>query len=223
LTDPIIVGGTGGSGTRLVALLLQAAGVFMGKEDRVNYAMDSIPMNRADYHYLTGKPDLDEEVRSRLSEHLSGEFRLWGWKHTVSYITLPMWHRYFPDLHFIHVVRDGRDLAYAPHISLGVFALLTGLNHPVALMAVWARTNLDCANYGERYANYYRVRYEDLCNKPAETITSLYQFLNLDADPPTHLVRPSSGMGRWKGRPGLKDVQDAGDYALKRFGYEIAP
>jgi hypothetical protein len=221
LSDPIVVGGTGGSGTRLVAELLQAAGVFMG--DDLNYALDSAPVNRVDSCYLRGNPGLDELMREKLSEHLGGRFGIWGWKHTASYLTLPMWHCYFPDMYFVHVIRDGRDLAYAPHIALPVFGLVLGLNPgPSTLMALWASTNQACANYGERFVEgYYRVRYEDLCYNSIQTIKGMYEFLGLEgnAESARGLVRPSAGMGRWKGKGGVEEVEKIGEYALRRFGY----
>jgi len=134
-----------------------------------------------------------------------------------------MWHHYFPDLFFIHVIRDGRDLAYASYIALPVFGLVSGLNPgPSTLIALWASANQACANYGERFVRgYYRVRYEDLCYHPVPTITQMYEFLNLegDADSARGLVRPSAGMGRWQGKEGLEEVEMIGEYALRRFGY----
>jgi hypothetical protein len=223
MSDPIVVGGTGGSGTRLVALLLQHAGVFMGEKDRVNYAMDSMPMNRVDVLYVRGEGDIHEEMKIRLAEHYGGRSCVWGFKHTNSYLALPMWHHYFPDMYFVHVIRDGRDMAYAPHGGIHLFGLSPGINPGAkVLMALWASTNQTCANYGEALMEkYYRVKYEDLCRSPVPTIEKMYESLGAEGDigGARKLVKPSTGMGRGNGKADLKEVEAVGEYALRRFGY----
>lgn len=221
---PIVVGGTGGSGTRLVAELLAWAGVYMGDGDTVNYAMDSMPMNRADMYYLHSQGNnLDEEIHRRVIEHHKGfaGSRRWGWKHTMSYLTLPMLHHYFPDMAFVHVIRDGRDMAYGEHTHLEVYGVWHPINPgPHTLIALWETTNLLCANYGERFIKgYCRVRYEDLCDRSHGTIAKLYDSLGLKAEPNTSLVRPSPTRGRWKSKPGISALTEIAGFSLRRFGY----
>ena len=37
----------------------------------------------------------------------------WGWKEPRSIYLLPFFHRHLPGLRFLHVVRDGRDMAFS--------------------------------------------------------------------------------------------------------------
>jgi hypothetical protein len=223
MSNPIVVGGTGGSGTRLVTELLIHAGVFMGEE--LNYALDSLLMARLNDRYLSGRhASYSEAPYYFRSEH-------WGWKHTKTYLLLPVLYAYFRDMTFIHVIRDGRDLAYAPNIALQVFWNSEGIAPvnpgPETIMALWATTNMACANFGESFMsfasvrNYHQVRYEDLCHHPEPFIQTLYGALGLDGDAKgaVDLVRPSSGMGRWRGKPKIEEVTRIGEVALRRFGY----
>src|SRR3954471_11566351 len=45
--DPVVIGGTGGSGTRVVARMLRTAGVFMG--GRLNSADDALDLAEFDW------------------------------------------------------------------------------------------------------------------------------------------------------------------------------
>jgi len=225
---PIVIGGVGGSGTRLVYELLSHAGVFLG--NNLNHARDSLPMAAFDEACLRGEADfrLLEECLTRhgVNTIRRDYYYNWGWKHTRSLLTMPILLGIIGQLRFIHVIRDGRDIAYAPHIGFPVFwngNLPCDLApDPRTVMALWATQTMLADSYGQLFmCFYYRLRYEDLCHKPLETIRDLYERLDLDTDPATALplVRPSPTMGRWHGQPDLEAITSIGREALERFGY----
>jgi len=228
--SPIVVGGTGGSGTRLICHALQHAGVFMG--DDVNYALDAMPWVDVDNNYFECYDDLPSIIDKAMERHGAGEQRghkNWGWKHTKSYLSLPMLHQYFPEMSFVHVLRDGRDLAYAPHISLAVFwtgSINTDKPHPEAIMSLWAVTNMLTEAYARQFVErYVQVRFEDMYSRPAETAKKLYKELGLKVDRetveslPLTMHAPPPGIGRWKGKEGLDRVTAVGELTLRRYGY----
>lgn len=54
-----------------------------------------------------------ERVRRKVSNDRNPEqFQRWGFKAPVSMYCVPMWARVFPGASFVHVVRDGRDMAF---------------------------------------------------------------------------------------------------------------
>ena len=61
---------------------------------------------------LRGPPDLDAAVARHLAP-LGGRPRPWGWKHPHSLLLLPLLVDAWPRLRFVHVVRDGRDMAFS--------------------------------------------------------------------------------------------------------------
>lgn len=87
------------------------------------------------------------------------------------------------DVRYLHVVRDGRNYmwaeTYRPDNTDG--ATRTWRHTPLVLAARWVATNLLplllCYGGGRRYL---RVRYEDLTARPAEVLTEIGRFLDLD-------------------------------------------
>src|SRR5205807_8226874 len=116
-----------------------------------------------------------QEFQQALERHLSGstaESTRWGWKAPRSVYLLPFLHAQFPQLKFIHVLRDGRDMAFSKNqnqLRKHGRAILNWRErwfYPVPLrsLLLWERVNLRAAEYGEGRLceNYYRVRFEDL-------------------------------------------------------------
>ncbi len=118
------------SGSRLVTCLLQAAGVFMGSE--LNESGDAVALlptvERAveqfypDYGPLWRDPvvgsDLAQIAAAGLAAHLTGRGDMpWGWKLCETVYALPLVNYLFPDARYIHLIRDGRDVAFSDHVA----------------------------------------------------------------------------------------------------------
>ena len=70
------------------------------------------------------------------------------------------------------------------------------------------------------------VRYEDLCQKPAETVTRLLEFLEapkMDVGPLIEGIRDRGNIGRWRRASAAKVVELGRGVRsdLERFGYEV--
>jgi hypothetical protein len=136
---PIVVGGLGGSGTRVVAAILRAAGVFIGPE--LNGPNDNMLMARnfplirdaamkvgsrpgpfGDYPFDFGA-EVDAMVASMLEDferdmHAAylAQDRLragWGWKNPNNLHILAPLARRFGAFRYVHVVRHGLDMAFS--------------------------------------------------------------------------------------------------------------
>jgi hypothetical protein len=154
--------------------------------------------------------DLNEAVRSHLDDvPLSGA--PWGWKLPPTLFILPLLDEQFPEMRFIHVVRDPRDMAFSENRNQakrwGPLYLSKSERAepiPVQMALLWKRVNNDAKTYGGSMgARYLLVRYEDLCLDPRRSGGSLAAWLNLKPGDESlrqlsSLVTVPSSIGRWK-------------------------
>jgi hypothetical protein len=137
-----------------------------------------------------------------------------------------------PGVRFLHVVRDGRDMALsANQVQLRKHgdAVLGASDEPDELrsIALWREVNLRAADFGERELGdrYLRIRFEDLCAEPAATVEQALRFFGLEDDAAriaAEEVQTPTTLGRWReAEPELRAAltERAAD-ALERFGYQ---
>jgi hypothetical protein len=243
--DPVLIGAVGGSGTRAFSKVLRKAGVYMGDADPQEDAVAFSLFYRrflADYlrngdRFPDGSAAEAEEgfaaaVRDHL-EQLEPSDAQWGAKNPRTMLMLAFWHQRFPRLRFIHVVRNGLDMAYSGNrIQLrrfGEYLLEGGDERPELerLILYWARANLRAADYGESSLGdrYLCIRHEDLCLEPDPTVRRILDFVGVE-DPARlraavgEVSRPPT-MGRWRDQPvdEVARLVELGADALRRFGY----
>lgn len=249
LAAPLVIGATGGSGTRVVARVVRRAGNFMGIH--LNAAEDSTEffelydrwINR---FVLCGIAPLCLEEEGLLlrdftaciERHVSPmpmESNPWGWKEPRSIYFLPFLDQHWPELKFIHVVRDGRDMAFSAnqnqlrkHGPAVLRQELQDAPQPVRSALLWARINCEAASYGEARMpdRYLRVRFENLCSDPVSTITEILCFLGVENTRPDDQmlreVAPPESIGRWRkmADPSIMDsIYSVASGALQHFGY----
>ena len=252
--QPIVVGCTGGSGSRVIAQILRALGVFMG--DRCNPADDAIPFAKFDWHWgrfivATSRDPHGVALRAArplvrvpatyalqftAMRHRAGyrEGR-WGWKHPHSYLLLPFLQSVYGRFRFVHLVRDGTDMATSSNQrqlrhygDLFLSAQQRQLPLPVQAALFWSRANLAARDAGERLLGdrYVWLRLEDLCARPGDEVRTLATRLGIDAriDAMNRAVAlPESpatlGRGREVDESLRRALLDAASPALAAFGY----
>ena len=244
---PVVVGATGGSGTRVIAQVLRKAGWFMG--NRVNPRNeDSLPIA----WFLTKRlkslkdfPNVDSRTLARARRDFERMVYLhrrgislpdarWGWKNPRSLWLVPFLVDRFPELKFVHMIRDARDMM----LSENIFFLrqnghwLLGpdwwRNLEGAALELWRVSNKRALEFAQNSLKnrYHMVRYEDLCQKPTETVTRLLEFLEapkMDVGLLIEGIRDRGNIGRWR-RAGAAKVVELGRGVrsdLERFGYEV--
>lgn len=129
LGPPVIVFNASHSGSRLLALMLGRLGVFMGSNlndsedsldlfDLVKYLVEA---HAPDYSRLfaEGDPTLTARVEAAIGSHLANRApsQPWGWKLCETGHALPVISRLFPSARCIHLLRDGRDVAFSPFVA----------------------------------------------------------------------------------------------------------
>ena len=233
---PRVMGATGGSGTRVLARAALRAGMYIG-EDR-NRSEDALDFgafsDRWVGPYVRGRrpADLVEELRALVGrQYAEACGRPWGWKEPRSIFLLPLLDEQLPGLRYLHLVRDGRDMALSSNqVQLRKHgnAALGASDEPETLRSVslWREVNLRAADHGEQMGDrYLRVRFEDLCADPVPEVARVLAFLGLSGDAEAiaaAVVEPPATLGRWRqADPQLRaQLTERAADALERFGYQ---
>jgi Sulfotransferase family len=258
--QPVVIFGTGGSGTRVLQVLTDHSGYYLGTNlNRAGDALDIGHFMRRWLDRYLGRTDwigselrgseereygyplaMAEDFALTLEQHrdaLDDPQAMWGWKAPRTILILPFVHELFGGMRAIHLVRDGRDMAYSRnqqqmrrHAPQLLEAEHDEAGEPVRSIAFWARVNLAAARYGERElgSNYLRIRYEDICSDPSSAVVELLDFIDSPASRESmqrvaaEKIHPSSSIGRWRehDQAELDALHDIAGAALRKFGYE---
>lgn len=256
--SPIVIINTAHSGSRLLAQVLVEAGVYMGCN--LNESLDCLEIVPLVEHLICtaswGVPsaaELDDPISLQLAAvHLQQHLKdaepgtRWGWKLCETLLIVPFIHRLFPGTTFIHLVRDGRDVALCPFVApkapfwrkvyFGTDEIESWRGYAMTQRAYrsssaifnaqrW-RYHVDLARtfgalLGERYIE---VRYEDLVMNYSETVRKLCLRLALStsctsqADPEQVYA---SSIGKWKtlSRLELNSLLSILEPTLSGYGY----
>jgi hypothetical protein len=153
----------------------------------------------------------------------------------------------FPDALFVHIVRDGRDIALSL-MKMGEFRPFPWNRKPRGLLETalyWQWTVRTGRGHGRQIPmNYIELHYEDLVADPERTLAALGQFLDHDLDygkihntglgrlrESNSSFRNEAGPGqtnpvnRWKSRLSSHEVatlESLVGRSLEEFGYELA-
>lgn len=259
LGPPIIVFNKSHSGSRLLAQLLSDLGVFMGAD--LNESNDALPILDL-VHFITerhipdfaglyqnGDPDLPQAVRSSMAAHLQG-FQppgRWGWKLCETTYIVPVLAQIFPDAKFVHLVRDGRDVAFCDHVApkaafwrkvyFHTDRIERWIGFPMTNRAYRANAHIFNARHwvmsvslGRAYGamlgdRYIEVRYEDLISDLKGTARALCDRLELAYDDArvTALSKSvySNRVSKWSREPKWKvrEALSILEPALSELGY----
>ncbi|WP_375784717.1 sulfotransferase [Bradyrhizobium sp. Pha-3] len=172
------------------------------------------------------------------------EARRWGLKLQRKITKIDDFARLWPRAHFVHIVRDGRDVA-ASHLK-------TVPDWGYRTVADAAHGWLDVVSQPHRIAppgRYLEVRYEDLVNSPRPTLTRILAHLGLPWDeavlrhaeyehalfeqPHGHPAAEAAGKPLHQGRIGrhvqdltrtqIAEFEQIAESELARLGYLSAP
>lgn len=216
---PVILFNKSHSGSRLLTRLMLASGVYMGSdrnesEDAVgimNLVRPLVERHYPDFPGLMrdGDPALEPLVDSVMTAHLRAcpPGQRWGWKLCETLYILPVLQRLFPSARFVHLLRDGRDVAFSNHvapnepfwrkvyfdtdnISRWDGRALTRRSYRHAPHVFNARHWVNSVTVARHFGamlgeTYIEVRFEDLVFTPRETARGLLHRLGLAADEAT--------------------------------------
>jgi hypothetical protein len=263
LNGPVIVYNKSHSGSRLLALLLIEGGIFMGAHR--NESEDSLDVLALVEHLVRcyypdyarlcsaghATHDVGRRVRECFDAHLEGFDRTstlaWGWKLCESGYALPILARLFRRLRVVHLVRDGRDVAFCDHrgpddpfwrkiyfdtdqIATWHGLRLTGPSYRRRSHLFNAVHWSNAVRVGRAYGSmlgerYLEVRYEDLCADFAATAERVLRFAGAP-DPAGAISRVAplvrlTSVGKHRRAPAraLQEVVEIAKPELLSFGY----
>jgi hypothetical protein len=155
----------------------------------------------------------------------------WGWKEPNTHLVIDKWYSIYPDMKYIHVTRNGLDMAFSSNQNqLKLWGKhLLGSAHQVTprnSLRFW------CAVHRKLFAlmptmgsNFYLLRYDDFCSDPDTALESLLGFLGLRYPEEKkqilrELIVPPQSMGRRKSHS--LDEFDTEDVEFVRsLGFEV--
>ena len=257
---PVVVMGRGHSGTRVLAWALEQLGVRMGtlEEKATGDAQDrrftrriKRLARRSLHREATARPTAWDVRRFRRSawrflqwieEHPPAGApprRAWGWKFPETYMIGPIVEEAFPLAKHIHMVRDGRDLAFKEHLTddaergLGRDLLreLDALDAPHHVQAAksW---DFQVRRFGEFEqslgARSLRLRFEDLLADPQREMARVAEFLELEMNAECraflekNIRRGKISQHREEDPEQIAMVESLIAPTLREWGYELA-
>ena len=227
---PVVIFNKSHSGSRLLAALVEQAGVFMGahqNESRDSLDVLELVTHLVVAHYpeyesllddgVAGDPLLPDLIRRVFASHLSGFDAggggRWGWKLCETSHIVPVVDVLFPGARFIHLIRDGRDVAFSDHrgpdslfwkkIYFNTDRITHWRGRTLTRRAYRRRSHVFNAQHwvnsvtvGRRYGarlgeRYLEVRYEELCLEFERTAARVLAYIGMEAAfPAVAAMRP---------------------------------
>jgi hypothetical protein len=247
--EPVMLMGRGHSGTRVLSFACMHLGIQLGTSAATGDADDRTFTRSikkiAIRNLAEGAP---ESIREQdLIRFQNAVYRyyttigpprgLWGWKFPETYLIGDCIARTFPRARYIHLVRDGRDLAFKQHLTddpkrkLGKKLLshigAMDLSHHLQAGLSWA-FQVDRFDEFRKTLNPDQIldmRFEDMCCSPMAAMQNVCDFLKI---PMTEQCRTyinenldTAKIGQYKNEDPAKirAVEEKISGTLKRYGY----
>jgi hypothetical protein len=245
--SPIIVGGFPGSGTRVAVWMLMASDVYMGPADYFKHAYESYDsMAIANWvgwwiiEWITmmqiDRSAMDRGLDYAIDYHMTHrtDETLWGWKNPPNQLLIDYYYQRFPNMKYIHVIRDGRDLnpIWAGSLDYAAYIqrmLVDKEDWPVEerLMFVWNALNSITLKVADKIllGRYLTVRLEDLVAQPEMSLKRIADFVGTegDLDKLPQVIKAPPSIGRYKkySKEKRRKMTSLGFDMLERFGYNL--
>lgn len=204
--SPVVLMGRGHSGTRIFATYCSLIGVEIGERpgrtsgDPADTRFTNLLKRIAiDTLHITSTQNVPPRHARRFQASVERFYRSldvppgnpWGWKFPETYLIAPLVLHAFPHARFIHMLRDGRDLAFKRHLTDDVKrplgrALLSHLNaqdlpHHLQAAVSWEHQVRRFRTFAETIApgRLLEVRFEEMCANPFHVGEQISDFLEL--------------------------------------------
>lgn len=167
-----------------------------------NLSTKDRPQHNADW--------LGQRVNTLLSrQNSSKQSGAWGWKEPNTHIVLDRLHKALPDIKYIHVARNGLDMAHSTNQNqlklwgtrfIGEDCEIS----PYYSLKYWCIVHERVLDIGKLMGSRFLFfNYDQFCLEPRNSLTMLLEFLEVDISETRissllQLVRVPASMGRFK-------------------------
>jgi len=241
-SDPVFIGGVGGSGTSVFAKMLRSLGLDLGRPGKTEWK----PFQRF-LHGRAGRFVAWERQNGSDDDVIPDRADLGRLPWSDGFTGSGPWGIKVPAATFIpgflgggcivkkkmHLIRDGRDMALSTNQDLRrdlgpVFlpsASEAGAEYAARLWSVANRWAIERGRevLGDRFA---ALRYEDLVDHPHEVMAEVIEFIELRPTPAQikaalKRLRPTAGRGRYRELSSTERaaITAAAESGLRVFGY----
>ncbi|MCP4362226.1 MAG: sulfotransferase [Chloroflexi bacterium] len=192
--NAVIIGGSGRSGTTLLRVMLDShPNICIGPESWL-FTPKAISIEKLAHNFELPKSLVQKMIHTAASRpefidvffakysHRVGKSR-WGEKTPANILYISEIFRAFPNARFIHVIRDGRDVACSirthPRVKEqnGQF-VPTNIRRPLGPCIQQWIDAIEAGNYFTNDARYLEIKYEDLIRSPEYILERILFFLN---------------------------------------------
>ncbi|MFC3287382.1 sulfotransferase family protein [Paracoccus aerius] len=190
---PIAIGAIGGSGSRVLAKIIQASGVSIGSN--LNPSSDNLEFT-ARFKTLDVLDLPDNQFFSRLGDFeaisradmVQAGNKRWGWKEPNTHVVIERILEAYPSMRYVHLLRNGFDMAFSGNQNQPRLWGPAYLNRPISdpptppeSLAYFCEVHRRISKLARQPHNQSRilfVEYEALCYDPKSEITRLLDFLD---------------------------------------------
>lgn len=233
ITNMTTIIGRGHGGTRAMSHTLSASGVYMGQQ--LNVSGDLIPPDDlyescrvmakhvkylgnlkwdfSQLHTMPIDPEFTKLVERYLQHVLASKEPQRGWKLPETTLIFPWIIRMFPNIKFIHWIRDPRDSILQQHVTddLSDFHIPYDKTDNVRLRrAISWKYQVQLVKSTPKPKHWISVRFEDFILKQDETLKRLEDFLGF---PLAKIEARPDSVGRWK--------KDEGEHMFDFFNDDL--
>lgn len=235
LPAPVVIFNKSHSGSRLLAQLVETSGYFLGNDQNescdalnvlklVRYVVERYYPDYTRLWHGEGSRDLvlAALIRDVFHDHLAGfHGQHWGWKLCETTYILPLIDYLFPRARYLHIIRDGRDVAFSNHVApvhaywqkvytdapqlrrwRGLwYGWLARIGYGLDPLLYNAQHWVNSVTLGCRFGamlreRYLEVRYEDLCRDFAPQARRVLAFIDApDVEAAVAAVQPTVHTG----------------------------
>ncbi len=274
MNSPIIIGGVGGSGTRLLNQMLIHLGVYVGSDlneqyDNLSFTLlfkrqETLSISDNEFNKLLNiyektfninKEKLTKEEEGIIFKLASKEIKrlhpcswlkerainimkivnegkqveegmnemnrlrlkdppfknVWGWKEPNTHMILPRLYKKYPNMKYIHLIRNGLDMAFSKNQNqLKLWGSLflerkdyNGIVTPYASLKYWVIVHKRIFKIAQKMGNnFLLIKFDELCKYPDLWLSKLCDFLNIDYkyinDLKQFIDPPSDSIGKFR-------------------------
>ena len=158
----------------------------------------------------------------------------WGWKEPNTHVFLDRLPNAFPGMKYIHVVRNGLDMAYSSNqnqLALWagpLFGQPPAESGPRASLKYWCQVQRRALDLGMPLNDrFLMLNYDAFCQAPVEHLPALGRMLEVTIEPKLQaellsLVHIPGSIGRFKPH-GISGFDPADVQYVKELGFDIDP